>query len=62
MDIASFNRYNPDFDRQVSVNGRFELRLPADKMNIFNAKKNQILEESMRWLLAPVTTDNKSSK
>jgi membrane-bound lytic murein transglycosylase D len=61
MDIASFNRYNPDFDKQVSVNGTFELRLPADKMDIFNAKKNQILEESMRWLLAPVTADNKFS-
>jgi membrane-bound lytic murein transglycosylase D len=54
MDINSFNRYNPDFDRQIAVNGSFELRLPADKMETFNAKKYQVLEESMKLLLAPV--------
>jgi peptidoglycan lytic transglycosylase D len=62
MDIATFNRYNPGFDKQIAVNGSFELRLPADKMDAFNAKKYQILEESMRLLLAPVTTDSKSSQ
>ncbi len=55
MDIAGFNRYNPDFDKRIGVNGSFELRLPADKMEIFNAKKYQILEESMKLLLAPVS-------
>ena len=55
MDIATFNRYNPDFDKQIAVNGTFALRLPADKMDIFNAKKYQILEESLRVLLAPVS-------
>jgi len=56
MDIASFNRYNPAFDKQIGLNGSFELRLPADKMEIFNVKKYQILEESMRLLLAPVNS------
>jgi len=55
MDVNTFNRYNPDFDKQIAVNGSFELRLPADKMEIFNAKKYQVLEESMRLLLAPVS-------
>jgi membrane-bound lytic murein transglycosylase D len=55
MDITSFHRYNPDFDKQIAVNGSFELRLPADKMEIFNVKKYQILEESMKLLLAPVS-------
>jgi membrane-bound lytic murein transglycosylase D len=55
MNIATFNRYNPDFDKQIAVNGTFALRLPADKMDIFNAKKYQILEESLRVLLAPVS-------
>jgi len=59
MDINSFNRYNPDFDRQIAVNGSFELRLPADKMEIFNAKKYQLLEESMKLLLAPVRNGEK---
>ena len=54
MDIASFNRYNPDFDNQVAVRGSFDLRLPGDKMDVFNAKKFQILEESIKLLLAPI--------
>jgi membrane-bound lytic murein transglycosylase D len=59
MDIGSFNRYNPDFDKQIAVSGSFEIRLPSDKMDIFNAKKYQILEESMKLLLAPVSDGNK---
>ena len=55
MDIASFNRYNPNFDKQIAVKGTFDLRLPADKMDTFNTKKYQILEESLRLLLAPVS-------
>ena len=54
-DIASFNRYNPNFDKQIAVKGTFDLRLPADKMDTFNTKKYQILEESLRLLLAPVS-------
>ena len=59
IDIVSFNRYNPDFDKQIGINGSFELRLPGDKMEIFNIKKYQILEESMRLLLAPVSNGGK---
>ncbi len=59
MDISNFNRYNPDFDKQIAINGTFELRLPLDKMDIFNAKKYQILEESIRLLLAPLDEADK---
>jgi len=59
MDIASFNRYNPDFDKKIAVSGSFDLRLPGDKMDMFNAKKFQILEESMQLLLAPINIDGK---
>lgn len=51
MDLATFNRYNPDFDRQVAMNGNFNLRLPTDKMDVFNAKKYQILDECLRLLI-----------
>ena len=54
MDIAGFNRYNPNFDREIALNGTFQLRLPADKMDVFDARKNQILEESIKILLAPL--------
>ena len=59
IDIANFNRYNPDFDKQISVKGSFDLRLPGDRMDAFNAKKFQILDESMKLLLAPISGDGK---
>jgi len=55
MDIASFNRYNANFDKEIAVKGTFDLRLPAEKMELFNAKKYQILDESVKLLLAPVS-------
>ena len=30
--ITEFNRYNPDFDKLISHNGKYELRLPPDKI------------------------------
>jgi membrane-bound lytic murein transglycosylase D len=60
MDLADFNRYNPNFDRQVAIKASYDLRLPADKMEVFNSKKNQILEESIKLLLSPVNTEKKS--
>jgi membrane-bound lytic murein transglycosylase D len=59
MDIPSFNRYNPNFDKQIAVKGTFDLRLPTDKMQVFNIKKYQILEESLKFLLAPVSDSGK---
>lgn len=51
MDIALFNHFNPAFDATMSVTGNFDLRLPADKMQLFNANKYQILNESIEALL-----------
>jgi membrane-bound lytic murein transglycosylase D len=51
MDIASFNRYNPDFDNMMSLNGNYDLRLPADKMQLFLANKYVILNECVQLLL-----------
>lgn len=52
MDLAEFNRYNPDFDRVISLaENAYELKLPAAKMEMFVAKKFQILEESINLLL-----------
>ncbi len=53
MDISIFNRMNPDFDKLIADNGNYELRLPSDKMDIFLAKKIDILNESMQLLLNP---------
>lgn len=51
MDIATFNRYNPDFDNQIASNGTYDLRLPNDKMDLFLSNKFQILNESLQVLL-----------
>jgi len=53
MDPAEFNRYNPDFDKvMASSNNSYDLKLPADKMDLFLANKYQILNESVQRLLA----------
>jgi len=51
MDIVTFNRYNPGFDNKIALEGKYELRLPIQKMNIFIAKRYEILEESLQILL-----------
>jgi len=49
--VIDFNRYNPDFDKLIATNGNYELRLPADKMELFTAKRYDILNESIQVLL-----------
>lgn len=51
MDIVTFNRYNPAFDNMMSINGNYDLRLPADKMQLFLANKYVILNECVQLLL-----------
>lgn len=55
MTIADFNRYNPGFQAQAAAKGTYEMRLPNDKMDIFVAKKHEILEQSMQLLLQKAT-------
>jgi membrane-bound lytic murein transglycosylase D len=49
--VTEFNRYNPDFDKLITHNGKYELRLPADKMELFMAKRYDILNESLQIML-----------
>jgi len=49
--ILDFNRYNPDFDKLINTNGNYELRLPSDKMELFTAKRYDILNESIQVML-----------
>jgi membrane-bound lytic murein transglycosylase D len=51
FNITEFNRYNPDFDNFIAGNSSYELRLPADKMTIFLAKRHDILNESLEVLI-----------
>jgi membrane-bound lytic murein transglycosylase D len=59
MDAAEFNRYNPDFDKvMASANNSYDLKLPADKMDLFVSNKYQILNESVQRLLQEDNTIN----
>ncbi|MEP7164467.1 MAG: lytic transglycosylase domain-containing protein [Ferruginibacter sp.] len=61
IDIAQFNRYNPEFDNKLSLNGQYDLRLPSDKMQLFLATKYQILNECVQLLLGdPDIPNNKT--
>jgi membrane-bound lytic murein transglycosylase D len=63
MDDVEFNRYNPGFDKvMASTNNTYELKLPADKMELFAANKYQILNESVEFLLNSVSADNANQK
>ncbi len=51
LDIGTFSRYNPDFDKvMASTNNSYELKLPAAKMELFVANKYEILNESLQLL------------
>jgi membrane-bound lytic murein transglycosylase D len=56
MNMADFDRYNPDFDKKMaSADNIYELKLPADKMELFTANKYIILNESVQLLLSAAT-------
>jgi membrane-bound lytic murein transglycosylase D len=54
LDMDTFKRLNPDFDKLVASNASYEIRLPAGKMDVFLAKKPEILGESVQLLLSQV--------
>ncbi len=53
MEKPEFDRYNPNFENEIAVQGKYNLRLPVQKMNVFIAKRYQILDESMEMLIKP---------
>lgn len=57
MNQTEFLLLNPGFDRQIANYGEYELKLPADKMELFVARKPEIMSESMQLLLQAATAD-----
>lgn len=53
MDIAEFNKYNPNLDKILAGNSTYQLKLPVDKMELFLSKKNEMLNESIQMLINP---------
>jgi membrane-bound lytic murein transglycosylase D len=58
MDIIQFSHFNPDFDNMMANNGNYDLRLPADKMQLFLANKYVILNECVQVLLGDSEISN----
>lgn len=51
MEPNEFDKYNPMFDKNISTNGNYELKLPADKMELFTKNKYAILNECVNLIL-----------
>lgn len=56
VDLAIFNKLNPNFDKLVLAGNIYTMRLPVDKIILFGNKKNNILSESVQYLLAGGTS------
>jgi membrane-bound lytic murein transglycosylase D len=54
VSLSEFNKLNPNFDRQLSARGNYDLRLPSDKMEQFKEAKIQILQQSVGMLLGTI--------
>ena len=55
MDIIQFNKWNPGFDKNLSEGKKYPMRLQKEKAAIFEARKNNLLMESVRALLEGTT-------
>jgi membrane-bound lytic murein transglycosylase D len=51
MDINMFNRLNPDFDKSIGKGDIYPMRIPSDKVDLFQSKKADILKQSVELLL-----------
>ncbi|MEO8710514.1 MAG: lytic transglycosylase domain-containing protein [Parafilimonas sp.] len=51
MDISAFNQLNPDIDNALAKGDVYPLRIPADKVQLFQSKKIDILKQSVELLL-----------
>ena len=60
MDLKDFNRINPGMDNLLSTGSVYQLKLPEDKMVLFEENKYTILNECVQQLLGNVNTDSKT--
>jgi membrane-bound lytic murein transglycosylase D len=55
MDIMLFNQLNPGFDNKVAIDS-YGMKLPSDKMELFNTLKTDILAESVQYQMGALET------
>ncbi|MCH3784867.1 hypothetical protein LZB45_09475, partial [Campylobacter jejuni] len=51
IDPAQFNKWNPGFDKTLSSGKKYTMRLPKDKLNLFEERKESLLMASVKSLL-----------
>lgn len=51
VDLAAFNKLNPNFDKLIAMGQTYQMTLPTEKANLFYGIKNTILNESVEWSL-----------
>ncbi len=51
MPIAAFNKRNTGFDKSLANGDTYKLRLPKDKISLFETSRNELLESSLKQLL-----------
>lgn len=56
MDVDMFNQLNPDLDKVLAKGDVYPLRIPADKLQLFQSKKMDMLKQSVEQLLNPPVT------
>jgi len=62
IDINTFNQLNPDFDKVISRGDIYPLRIPADKVQLFQSKKMDMLKQSVELLLNSSNTSTAAGK
>jgi membrane-bound lytic murein transglycosylase D len=51
IELSLFSKLNPSFDKRILSGDTYIMRLPSDKIAVFNSNKNNILSESVQLLL-----------
>ncbi len=60
MEMSTFSILNPQMENVLSTGAEFKLQLPAEKMELFKAKKYDILNQSVEELLNNVRIDTRT--
>ncbi len=55
MDVAYLNKINPGLNEALNKGNVYSLKLPADKVALFNLNRQQILKESVQLLMISST-------
>lgn len=58
LSVEEFNKYNPLFDKTIAEGKNYLLHLPQNKLDIFKAKKSEIIRQSVELLLTNASAQN----